>query len=279
MFKGKTFCITGKLENFHTKKEAWLEIAHHGGNTVDSLNYDCDYLILGALGNDNYAYGSKGRKQEKAESMIAEGYQIRIITENQLLTMLENAEEVPLEQHGVIVEKSKSGNPTGLKPQIMSTEVETPGGTLHISEGYSSKITHSRQILRILFQSSPVCKEIAITTREKLKELKTELRQLGCKNSVRTEILPVNWGISIIIGLEDIPFPPKKVEDNEECLMSSKILVAMSTSSIKSMGGELAEKFKHFFVQQNLGGELSIRIWDEGYRYGKYWLNRLDGKM
>ena len=73
---GKTFCITGKLNNFKNRDEAKQQIESVGGKVVDSVSKKTDYLV-------NNDINSTSSKNQKAKQL-----NIPIITEAQLLDML-----------------------------------------------------------------------------------------------------------------------------------------------------------------------------------------------
>ncbi len=79
-FKGKRFCFTGEpkkgpkriLQGVVEQKEGIVE-----KNVVKSL----DYLIIGAAGNDCWAYSAYGRKVEQAISLRKSGAKLMIVHE------------------------------------------------------------------------------------------------------------------------------------------------------------------------------------------------------
>lgn len=82
-FEGKLFCLTGDF-NHGAKNEIADYIISKGGFVKDSLTLKVDYLVRGLQGSEAYAYGSYGSKVKKALEMKEKGYNIKIITEDDL---------------------------------------------------------------------------------------------------------------------------------------------------------------------------------------------------
>lgn len=83
----KNIVITGTLEKM-TRKEAMQVIADHGGINGDSVTKKTNYLVLG---NNDYCASIKGRKsskQKKAEQLLLNGQDIKIISENVFYDMI-----------------------------------------------------------------------------------------------------------------------------------------------------------------------------------------------
>src|SRR6478735_3488668 len=64
-FHGKTFCITGVLKSGN-RADIENDIKTLGGQIVDSITKNTDYLIIGDNGNPAWAYSCYGRKVEEA---------------------------------------------------------------------------------------------------------------------------------------------------------------------------------------------------------------------
>ncbi len=76
IFEGKTFVITGSLENFSNRKECKEKIESLGGKVAGSVSKNTDYLV----NNDNTSQASKNKKAKELG--------IAIITEADLLQMI-----------------------------------------------------------------------------------------------------------------------------------------------------------------------------------------------
>ncbi|MEN8275351.1 BRCT domain-containing protein [Acinetobacter seifertii] len=86
---GKTICLTGASEQY-TKAE-WEEVIEaKGGIFTDSLTKKVDYLVICNKGNPHWAHMSYGRKFEQALKWQKDGANIRILTEDDFVKVLEN---------------------------------------------------------------------------------------------------------------------------------------------------------------------------------------------
>jgi len=258
---GSVFCITGRLENFPTKAAAFEEIARRGGSAAKSLTTECNYLVLGAKGNENYAYGTKGTKQKRAEEWISRGHPIRIVTENQFVGMIEASEEVPDSERGKVL---GDGPSVGRRP-VTREEI----GSLRCSEAFWEPAPSSRQVLRITYESEPLSNEKAQERRRMFQAMKAESRELGLKSSVRTELYPAGWSLSID-QYGECHFLP------EDVVLAVRIVAELDNDETKAAGRQLAQQIKERIAALALGGDLSLRIWDETYRYGRHWLEKLN---
>lgn len=86
--KGKTFCFTGKFKNT-PRKELELIVSKYGGIFSKTLTKDVDYIVIGADGNQSWAYSCYGRKVEQAIQYRKEGKQIIIAHEYDFLDAIE----------------------------------------------------------------------------------------------------------------------------------------------------------------------------------------------
>lgn len=254
MIKNKLFCITGGLENFPLKKDAYEEIRHHGGNTTDSIKNTCNFLILGAKGNPNYSQGEKGNKQLKAETWAAQGHPIKVISENQFVGMLEACEELSEESWGVDVSGESSSRPSIERNLINGIE---------ISKLYWTPKPNIRQVLRVEFKSHRSDEEIIELWRPSLQKTKSILGNHNLKNSVRTEVIPATW------------FDGAKSCDDEDVILSCRIIALLETPEERALAQEIAEDITNSLFENEIEGKLSLRIWDETYRYGRHWIKKL----
>lgn len=81
IFNSKVFCFTGESK---LKKRADIVavIESFGGEYRDTISQKTDYLIVGAKGNDCWAFTGYGRKIEKALELRKQGQLLKIIHEN-----------------------------------------------------------------------------------------------------------------------------------------------------------------------------------------------------
>lgn len=85
--KGASFLFTGKLATM-TRDEAELKVTAALGKNAGGVTAKLDYLVIGDDGSPLYGNGRKGSKQVKAESLIAAGAGIKVISETAFLQML-----------------------------------------------------------------------------------------------------------------------------------------------------------------------------------------------
>lgn len=87
-FFGETIAFTGALSL--PRKEAAGLAALVGCNVSDGVTKATTLLVVGIQNKDRLAGYDKSSKHRKAEQLIAKGQNIRIITENNFLDMVEN---------------------------------------------------------------------------------------------------------------------------------------------------------------------------------------------
>ena len=83
---GKKFLFTGKLATM-SRHDAKRRIAELGGVAAGSVSKDLDYLVVGDEGSPLYGAGAKGDKLLAAETLIAGGAKLKIISENAFLSI------------------------------------------------------------------------------------------------------------------------------------------------------------------------------------------------
>ncbi|MBF0493145.1 MAG: NAD-dependent DNA ligase LigA [Deltaproteobacteria bacterium] len=83
-FSGKTFLFTGKMSSMD-RSEAEKKVEALGGEIASGVTKDLTYLVIGSEG---YANREKGNKWLKAETLIAKGASLQIISEEELLEKL-----------------------------------------------------------------------------------------------------------------------------------------------------------------------------------------------
>ncbi|MBV1708982.1 MAG: hypothetical protein KMY54_03895 [Erysipelothrix sp.] len=86
-FFEKNVVITGKLSYF-TKLELGQIIVNQGGYFSDSVNGKTNILILGNSDYQESIYNTKSGKHLKAEKMLSQGFDIKIIDENTAYSLL-----------------------------------------------------------------------------------------------------------------------------------------------------------------------------------------------
>lgn len=85
--ENQTFLFTGKMQSM-TRGEAEKQLKNAKGLVSRAVNGKLDYLVIGDEGSPLYGQGRKGSKQLKAESLIAAGSALKIISETAFLQML-----------------------------------------------------------------------------------------------------------------------------------------------------------------------------------------------
>ena len=86
---GKTICLTGASARY-TKAEWKQVIESKSGIFKDDLTKTADYLVICNKGNPHWAHMSYGRKFEQALKWQKDGANIRILTEDDFVKVLEN---------------------------------------------------------------------------------------------------------------------------------------------------------------------------------------------
>ncbi|GAA4842967.1 BRCT domain-containing protein [Algivirga pacifica] len=83
-FEGKTFCLTGRSDQF-TKEQFQQLVEEMGGYYSSEFNGQVDYLIVADGGNSNWAFSCYGRKVESAMKMREKGNTVSIMHEYDFL--------------------------------------------------------------------------------------------------------------------------------------------------------------------------------------------------
>ena len=86
VIKGKHIAITGGLL-FYKRREAFDLIRSWGGIPQENVTKETDYLVVGHY-RKNTIIGGKSNKRTLAERYIRQGCGIKIIKEDQFLSML-----------------------------------------------------------------------------------------------------------------------------------------------------------------------------------------------
>ncbi len=85
---GKVFAFTGALEHY-TRSEAMQKVANAGGINGNGVTRETNYLVLGNTDYCAALRGGKSAKHKKAESLALKGQDIKIISENTFLDLLD----------------------------------------------------------------------------------------------------------------------------------------------------------------------------------------------
>ena len=80
-FKGKTFCFTGKFA-FGQRKDCEKAVTDAGGIPKGSVTTSLDYLVVGLMGNEDWAHSTFGRKIQQAIDFNAKSNTIAILAED-----------------------------------------------------------------------------------------------------------------------------------------------------------------------------------------------------
>ena len=258
MIKGKLFCITGSLENFSTKKAAYEEIAKRGGHATKNINVACNYLVLGAKGSPNYSLAAKGNKQCRAEELIERGCDIKIISEEMLLALLEFSEELAI---------SEWGSNTSKQPPVEKQTI----GALEITKSIAIPKNNVRQVLRIRYETSPLDRNDADVIRLQTKKIaKSILAKNLPTHSIRTSLTPAEWQIGWSAGENEQVIP----EDNQ-LILFCRVAALLDTPERQTTIESSVDTFVDELNANGFAGTVSIRVWDEFSSLGKKELNRL----
>lgn len=92
-FYGKTFVFTGTLLRMN-RKDAMQLVADHGGQCLDGVNKQLNYLVVGDYSKSYGVKGGKTTKLKKAEKLILDGQELQIISEDVFFGMLEDYEKI-----------------------------------------------------------------------------------------------------------------------------------------------------------------------------------------
>lgn len=90
VFADRSFCFTGKLTKA-TRKEAERRVQELGGQPCKYVTKSLHHLIIGAQGNEAWAFSCYGRKVEQAVKLRKQGCQLRIVHENDFWDAVEDA--------------------------------------------------------------------------------------------------------------------------------------------------------------------------------------------
>lgn len=86
-FFSKSFVFTGAMTAL-LRKDAMQAVVDHGGQCHDTVRQDTNYLVVGQNGFIGYREGHKSTKMKKAESLLADGHPIEILSESDFVSLL-----------------------------------------------------------------------------------------------------------------------------------------------------------------------------------------------
>ncbi|MBK6528886.1 MAG: NAD-dependent DNA ligase LigA [Deltaproteobacteria bacterium] len=86
-FAGMTFVFTGKMQTLD-RKGAEAQVASMGGTALDAVNKALTYLVVGDLKKP----GEKSTKEKAADKLVAAGSTLKIISETEFLSMVDDAQ-------------------------------------------------------------------------------------------------------------------------------------------------------------------------------------------
>ena len=86
-FYGKTVVLTGTM-NSMVRKEAMQNIVDVGGICSRAITKDTNFLVMGTQDPRRLTDGLKSNKLKKVESLIARGFDIELINEDEFLSLL-----------------------------------------------------------------------------------------------------------------------------------------------------------------------------------------------
>jgi DNA polymerase-3 subunit epsilon len=88
VFRGKKVVFTGTMLSMK-RQAAAQKVVDNGGSVSSSVSKRTDYLVMGVQDYAKFADGKQSSKTKKACQLIEQGYELRIIDEDQFLRMLE----------------------------------------------------------------------------------------------------------------------------------------------------------------------------------------------
>ena len=257
-FRNKLYCITGKLKSFPCKKCAWEEIINRGGYVSKDLTQTCDYLVLGALGSKDYAFGNKGTKQLKAEEWQKNNQSpIKIITESYFCDSLEASD--------IVEEKGKLINNSGCFSEIYSSryeEITINSSTFKYDEIIHKKLENINQLFRFKFFSY-VKQDEYIYLWDKLKVFENILTGSNFKSKIEVEGFPARWILA--------------ENDNSAKLYSIyiKFLILIDSDIVQNKAKSLPIEILNILSLLNVSGDVKVRYWNETSKYAKYFINQI----
>lgn len=239
----QTFCITGELNHFDSREAAFQEIISHGWKISKIITVTCDFLVIGDKGSQCYSHVNKGNKQIKAEQWQAEGYPIKIISEDKFMEMLEEKNDLTQTDIETVA--------------ILKTEssFNIDSGIINVSRVYNPQKSGQKQILRITFHSESISKASGKAIANKIKRFKSEYKNENNQIIAECDLIPAN-------------------DDDDSFIAESKIVIPLINDNLKGKSITISEEIEKILIAMNTPGTISIRIWNEFQRYGIYWLKK-----
>lgn len=87
LFYGKNIVFTGKLERFMRKDAAQI-VCNIGGTCENGVTKKTNFLVVGGLNDNPLVKGGKSNKIKKAEKLILDGQDLKILSENTFYDLL-----------------------------------------------------------------------------------------------------------------------------------------------------------------------------------------------
>ncbi len=84
--QGKTFCFTGKFI-YGSRDKCSSRAQELGGECLNIVRTDLDYLVIGTIGSDSWMNTSYGRKIQKAIDFQQKGHPVFIVNEEMWLAV------------------------------------------------------------------------------------------------------------------------------------------------------------------------------------------------
>jgi DNA ligase (NAD+) len=134
-FAGMTFVFTGKMQTLD-RKGAEAQVASMGGTALDAVNKALTYLVVGDLKKP----GEKSTKEKAADKLVAAGSTLKIISETDFLSMVDDAQAlaaVPGAAQVTPAPTQTSSPPSG-SSSVPSGSSSVPSGSSSVPSGSSS---------------------------------------------------------------------------------------------------------------------------------------------
>jgi DNA polymerase-3 subunit epsilon len=90
LFYGKSCVFTGKLQRY-TRKDAAQIVCNIGGHCENNVTKKTNYLIIGGLDDSPLVKDGKSSKMKKAEKLILEGQDLKILSEDTFYDLLNDS--------------------------------------------------------------------------------------------------------------------------------------------------------------------------------------------
>ena len=139
---GKHICVTGDFE-YGSRNDVFALIENAGALVDKNVKKATDFLVVGALGSDNWKTGNYGGKIQKAVEWIDKGSEIIIVEEHDFISAAKR-----IIQEGVVLEdliSEKQTTEDDWKQRIremliqLVREYELPDGSLYLSDNIGKK--------------------------------------------------------------------------------------------------------------------------------------------